>query len=383
MPNTPRTRSQTSQPQNTALETPPRSSSRNRNTVTTASSVSSGPSPSSFRKRQNELRNSRDEDIDEDSTYYGGALLKTRPDLLTEASERAAEKLQAALEGSSIEEHFTKFIPNDVMRKIIMRQKAMKNLVVKHREFWTGDSLKPLKELSTNEFVKLMRLCFGNETGDLSGAQQQILRALHGKPLTYTNYVELEDACLQIAQISETYALNSQTQRNIVTLAIKQLRSEHPPADTNHEEAKALLDRVVAKGAIYTIDEFTCEVLSELCENKTVERSGNVASPILECPPKPTLTNAYPQRTLPTRNHKESDRKQLASHAAAKVTKRPSALSWNRNTLTSTSKTNHGPNPPKEGPGLQRTKTCYQALKHSLELHLLMSILGSNYSEER
>jgi len=270
MPNTPRTRSQANQARDTVLETPPPALSRNRSTVTTASSVSSGPSPSSFRKRQNELRNSRDEDIDEDSTYYGGALLKTRPDLLTEASERAAEKLQAALEGSSIEEHFTKFIPNDVMRKIIMRQKAMKNLVVKHREFWTGDSLKPLKELSTNEFVKLMRLCFGNETGDLSGAQQQILRALHGKPLTYTNYVELEDACLQIAQISETYALNSQTQRNIVTLAIKQLRSEHPPADTNHEEAKALLDRVVAKGAIYTIDEFTCEVLSELCENKTV-----------------------------------------------------------------------------------------------------------------
>jgi hypothetical protein len=80
-----------------------------------------------------------------------------------------------------------------------MGQKAMKNLVVKHREFWTGDILKPLKELSTNEFVKLMRLCFGNETGDLSGAQQQLLRALHMLPLTYTSCMELEDSCLQIA----------------------------------------------------------------------------------------------------------------------------------------------------------------------------------------
>ncbi len=124
MPNTPRTRSQMNQARDTVLETPPRSPSRNRNTVTTASSVSSGPSPSSFRKRQTELRNSSDEDTDKDATYYGGALLKTRPELLTEVSERAAEKLQAALEGSSIEEHFTKFIPNDVTRKIIMHQKA-------------------------------------------------------------------------------------------------------------------------------------------------------------------------------------------------------------------------------------------------------------------
>ena len=251
----------------TALQTPPR-----RNNAATASSVSgaSSRSPSSFRRRQNELRDSRGEESDEETTYHGGALLKTRPDLLTEASERAAEKLQVALEGSSIVEHFTKFILGDIMKKIVMRQKAMKLVVVKHREFWTGDNLKPLKELSTNEFVKLMRLCFGNETGDLSGAQQQILRALHGKPLTSTNYVELEDACLQIAQISETYALNSQTQRNIVTLAIKQLRVEHPPADPNHEEAKAPLDRVVAKGVTNTIDDFTCEILSELYENKTL-----------------------------------------------------------------------------------------------------------------
>ena len=249
----------------TALQTPPQRTPH-RNNAATASSVSGArKSPSSFRRRQNELRDSRNEDSYEEATYHGGALLKTRPDLLTEALERAAEKLQAALEGNSIEEHFTKFIPNDVTKKIIMRQKAMKNVVVNHREFWTDTNLKPLRELSTHEFVKLMRLCFDNETGDLSGAQQQILRALHGKPLTYTNYVEFEDACLLIAQISETYALNSQTQRNIVTLAIKQLRIEHPPADPNHKEAKAPLDRVVAKGVTTTIDDFTCELLSELC----------------------------------------------------------------------------------------------------------------------
>ena len=55
-----------------------------------------------------------------------------------------------------------------------------------------------------------------------------------------------------------------------MTLVIKQLRVEHPPADCNHEEAKSLLDRVVAKGVTHTIDDFTCEVLSELCENKTL-----------------------------------------------------------------------------------------------------------------
>ena len=93
----------------TALQTPPPTTTR-RNKAATASSVSGASrSPSSFRRRQNELRDSRNEESDDDATYHGGALLKTRPDLLTEASERAAEKLQAALEGSSMEEHFTKF----------------------------------------------------------------------------------------------------------------------------------------------------------------------------------------------------------------------------------------------------------------------------------
>ena len=77
-----------------------------------------------------------------------------------------------------------------------MRQNAMKNLVSIHHKFRTGINLKPLRELSTNEFVKLMRLCFGNETGDLSGAQQQILRALYGKPLAYVHQLRAVGGCL-------------------------------------------------------------------------------------------------------------------------------------------------------------------------------------------
>jgi len=104
------TRSNSSPARDTALVTPSRSVTRTRNNATTASSVSGASrSPSSFRRRQNELLDFRDGDSDVDTTYHGGALLKTRPDLLTEASERAAEKLQAAIEGSSMEEHFTKF----------------------------------------------------------------------------------------------------------------------------------------------------------------------------------------------------------------------------------------------------------------------------------
>jgi hypothetical protein len=133
----------------------------------------------------------------------------------------------------------------------------------------TCNKLKPLDELETRDFVKLMRLCFGSEAADLSGAQQQILKAFLGKPLTYTNYINIEDACLTAAQVSETYALQPTAQRNIVTLAIKQLRSAHPPDDHDHDEAKSLLDRVVARGNTHTVEEFTDEILSELCENKT------------------------------------------------------------------------------------------------------------------
>jgi hypothetical protein len=188
---------------------------------------------------------------------------------MSAATEQEAAKLQAALEGSSIEEHFTKFVTDGVKKKILKRQKAMRGLLQAHPEFWTANKLKPLDELETRDFVKLMRLCFGSEAADLSGAQQQILKAFLGKPLTYTNYINIEDACLTAAQVSETYALQPTAQRNIVTLAIKQLRSAHPPDDLDHDEAKSLLDRVVARGNVHTIEEFTDEILSELCENKT------------------------------------------------------------------------------------------------------------------
>ena len=210
-----------------------------------------------------------------DSTEFDGeleapdAFLKTRPGLMTIANEQEAAKLQSAIEGSSIKEHFTKYITEEVQKKILIRQKAMRKLLSEHTEFWTGVSLRPLQAMEIRDFVKLMRICFGNEAADLAGAQSQIVRAFHGKPLTYTNYLELEDACLKAAQVSETYALQPQAQKNIVTLCIKKLRSAHPPSDIHHEESKALLDRVVARGATATIDEFTEEILAELCENKT------------------------------------------------------------------------------------------------------------------
>jgi len=50
-----------------------------------------------------------------------------------------------------------------------------------------------------------MRLIFGTEAADLASAQQQILRAFHGKSLSFENYNNMEAACLSTLQIVETY----------------------------------------------------------------------------------------------------------------------------------------------------------------------------------
>ncbi len=68
-------------------------------------------SPSSTRRRQLErIAHLSNREFDEDDDYESGSLLKTRPDLMSAATEQEAAKLQAALEGSSIDEHFTKFV---------------------------------------------------------------------------------------------------------------------------------------------------------------------------------------------------------------------------------------------------------------------------------
>ena len=92
---------------------------------------------------------------------------------MTTATELEAAKLQSAIEERSIQEHFTKYITEDVKKKILLRRKARKKLLSAHPKFWTGDSLRPLQAMNNRDLVQLMRLRFRNEAADLAGAQQQ------------------------------------------------------------------------------------------------------------------------------------------------------------------------------------------------------------------
>ena len=194
-----------------------------------------------------------------------------RPEPMASATLAAAEKLQTSLGQTSYAGHFVTFVPLGIRQQITLRMKAMKRLLDGHPEFKSGTTLKTITELSLEEFLKLMRLIFGTEATDLASAQQQILRAFHGKNLSFENYFQLETACLSTLQTAETYAIPPATQRNIIHQLVKQMRADHPEGHTYHDEAKAIIDAVMASDtALKSLDAFTEDILTQLCDNKTM-----------------------------------------------------------------------------------------------------------------
>jgi hypothetical protein len=185
------------------------------------------------------------------------------------ATLAAAEKLQTAIGQTSYADDFASFVPPSIMQQITLRVKAMKKLL--HPEYKSVTTQKKINELSLEEFLKLMRLIFGSEAADLSLAQQQILRAFQGKNLTFENYTEIEATCLSTLQLTETYALPSSTQKNITHQLVKQLRDDHPEDHMYHDEAKAIIDAIMASDtALASLYAFTEDIHTQLCDNKAM-----------------------------------------------------------------------------------------------------------------
>jgi hypothetical protein len=243
-------------------------------TASPASGNRVGSSSSTDRRRifYRIAANSLNADFDEVETSPASAgILHVRPEPMASATLAAAEKLQTALGQTSYADHFATFVPPSIMQEITLRMKAMKRLLEGHSKFKSGTTLKKINKLSLEEFLKLMRLIFGTEAADLSSAQRQILRAFQGKNLTFENYSEIKAVCLTTLQITETYALPTATQRNITHQLAKQMRADHPESHMYHDEAKAIIDAIMASDtALKSLDAFTEDVLTQLCDNKTM-----------------------------------------------------------------------------------------------------------------
>jgi hypothetical protein len=196
-------------------------------------------------------------------------VLQKDADPLTEATVIAAERFQTQVLQSG-SEAFIHLIATSLKTSITKRMKAYRQLLAGHIEFWDEGHLKTLEDLSLDNFVKLIRIMYGQgEAGNLSSASLQILKLFSLRPLTFFNYDELEEISIKACLINETYSLSSDAQRDIVTQLIKQARHQHPAEHPNHSEAKSILDRVQASKSTATIEEFTDQLLLLLCDNKT------------------------------------------------------------------------------------------------------------------
>jgi hypothetical protein len=152
-----------------------------------------------------------------------------------------------------------------------------------------------------------MRLIFGSEAADLSSAQQQILRAFQGKNLTFENYTEIEATSLSTLQITETYALPSAIQKNITHQLVKQLRADHPESHMYHDEAKAIIDAIMASDtALTSFDAFTEDILTQLCDNKTMFAAAMERGIFRPHIPKKRLQLAAPNEELAEKRYKET-----------------------------------------------------------------------------
>jgi len=62
----------------------------------------------------------------------------------------------------------------------------------------------------------------------------------------------------------ETYALPNATQRSITHRLVKQLRADHPEGHIYHDEAKAVVDAIMASDTtLKSLDEFTEDILTQ------------------------------------------------------------------------------------------------------------------------
>ena len=72
-------------------------------------------------------------------------------------------------------------------------------------------------------------------------------------------------------QITETYAPPDATQRSITHQLVKQLQADNPKAHTYHDEAKAIVNAIMASDtALKSLDGFTEDILTQLRDNKTM-----------------------------------------------------------------------------------------------------------------
>jgi len=194
-------------------------------------------------------------ELGEETSPVSAGVCHVLPEPMVAIVTAAAEKLQTALGQTSYADDFASFIPP-------LRMKAMKTHSDGHPKFQSGANLKKIDELSLEKFLKLMR--FGTEAADLSSAQKQILRAFHGKNLTFENYNEIEAVCLRILQITEMYALPKEAQKNVTHHQAVDERTSQEPHIPRRSSTMA------NDGALKILEGLTEEILMQLCDNKTM-----------------------------------------------------------------------------------------------------------------